>query len=98
MDPSIHSPSETMVELQWSRDDVDQVGKTSLVGKLLSRKLVNRNIVKTILHKGWSLKHLMHISDLPNNMFLFSFDEAMNCSRVMDGRPWMVMGSLFPIT
>lgn len=83
-------------EVEWSNGVDDSLWKCVLIGKLMSSKSVNKNMMKTMLVKGWSVRDLK-ITEMESNIFIFSFRSENDRNRVLRNRPWTVTGILLLI-
>lgn len=82
---------ELTVELDQDRAESIDIAKRSLVGKILSGRLLNRGAVKTILSKAWGDLVGLQITDLGPNIYMFTFAEEKDVVEVMKRGPWFVM-------
>ncbi|KAK1555502.1 hypothetical protein Q3G72_027318 [Acer saccharum] len=60
----------------------------SLVGKILSRRLVNREDFMRVIGKIWQVRRGVEIESVTGNIFSFHFSDLEDRSRVMSGAPW----------
>ena len=97
-------------ELSWSvplegdivpLEDIEEakrsIASSTLVGKIICNKTVNRGAVKSILFKAWGEPDSMSIADLGPNTFMFTFTEEDTPKRIMEESPWNVMGHLLSL-
>ena len=77
--------------------DVEQTGKSiissTLVGKIICNKVLNRGVVKNILVKAWGEPISLSITDLGPNTYMFNFIEEETPKKIMEEGPWNVMGT-----
>lgn len=85
------------VDLEWVDDSQASITKSTLIGKLMVKKIYTSATIRPMLLKGWNLRKTVHISDLSNNMYMFSFEDGVDCNRVLQGRPWMLLGHLLQL-
>lgn len=64
---------EVTIELEPEKGTFEEQAKCSLVGKILSEKVLNRGTVKSIITKAWGNLDDLKISDLGPNIYLFVF-------------------------
>ncbi|KAJ1392784.1 Ribonuclease H-like superfamily [Sesbania bispinosa] len=64
----------------------------TLIGKIISHKVLNRNTTKTMILKGWGQKCDVSISDIGPNCYLFHFNGKQAMKKVIREAPWNVMG------
>lgn len=92
MEDTVDLSGDGALEFEWLAES--EVCNRTVVGKLLARKFINRNVMKYMLLKGWNLKNDVNIREVENNIFIFSFDSMDDCYRVMRDRPWLITGAL----
>ena len=82
-------------------EDVEQGEKpvitTTLVGKIICNKTLNKGAVKDILRKAWGEPTSLSIADLGPNCFMFNFTEDKTPKKIMEDSPWNVMGQLLSL-
>ncbi|KAJ1403457.1 hypothetical protein SESBI_27298 [Sesbania bispinosa] len=71
--------------------------KYTLIGKIISRKLINKTTTKTMILKGWGALDKVTISDVGPNKFLFHFSDEDLMKKVIREAPWNVLGNLLSI-
>lgn len=96
MEEEVGSSSEAFVEIDWNNVEDEVPIKCSLIGKLMSSKSVNRSTMRNMLIRGWNVKDFK-ITEMENNIFLFSFEKESDRSRILRNRPWTVTGILLVI-
>jgi hypothetical protein len=72
-------------------------GTLCLVGKLLSDRIVSKEIIKSTLLRGWKLTGPSTFKVLGANLFIIEFKHAWDKSNVLEGRPWIFEGNLFAV-
>ncbi|KAK9990952.1 hypothetical protein SO802_025937 [Lithocarpus litseifolius] len=68
---------------------------TGLVGKLLSDRVINKNVIKAIILKAWRTSKSVQIVDLKENIFFFKFACEGDKKRILELGPWNIEG--FPL-
>ncbi|TXG70630.1 hypothetical protein EZV62_005565 [Acer yangbiense] len=68
-----------------------------LVGKILSRKRVNRDAFMRVIGKIWQVKQGMDMESVAGNIFKFNFRDEHDLNRVMAGSPWSFDGALIAL-
>lgn len=63
--------------------------KSFLVGKLLTQKHFNREVLKHTLRRLWRPKAEVSISDGVDGRFIFAFNSPEERARVVNGGPWL---------
>ncbi|KAK1587054.1 hypothetical protein Q3G72_009090 [Acer saccharum] len=61
---------------------------SSLVGKVLSKKLVNREVFMRVIGRIWQVKKGVEIESLIGNIFSFHFADKEDRCKVLSGAPW----------
>ena len=83
-------------------EDVEEKGtaviSSTLVGKIICSKILNRNIVKSIIAKAWGEPDSLYISKLGLNTYMFNFIEEDIPKNEMDDSPWNVMDHFVKLT
>lgn len=70
----------------------------SLVGKVLSNKLINRDGFRAAIHQMWRTIRGVQIESLGGNKFIFHFGSTEDRRRVLYGGPWSFDRSLIVLT
>lgn len=73
------------------------LAKRSLVGKVLTNKMLNRGAVKAILLKAWGEPDGVQVTDMGTNLFLFTFPTVKDTIEVATRSPWYVMNHLLSL-
>lgn len=82
------------IDLDWSNESVKEAGSRTLVGRVMTKRNLNRGTVKSMILKAWNLKNGVQIVDGENGCFLFSFEDYGECARVLRDRPWLILSYL----
>ncbi|XP_042958054.1 uncharacterized protein LOC122293569 [Carya illinoinensis] len=64
-------------------------GDKSLVGKLISDRKVNKEVIRSTMNKVWRLAGSFTFHDILPNLFVVTFDNQKDRQRVLDGKPWL---------
>lgn len=88
---------DAFVDLEWNDTNVRNVGKRTLIRKIMTNRKLNRVTVKSMILKGWNPKKEVKIIEEEDGVFLFSFEDNADCGRVLRDRPWLIMGFLLLI-
>ncbi|XP_075511118.1 uncharacterized protein LOC142546988 [Primulina tabacum] len=78
-------------ELVFESSDIqtpDQNSEFCLVGRFLTDRLINFNIMRNRLAEIWRPVRGMAVKEIRPNIYLFQFFHSMDLSRIMDGGPW----------
>ncbi|KAL7168773.1 hypothetical protein ACSBR2_033920 [Camellia fascicularis] len=73
---------------------LDAVFPSSLIGKVLAPKTLNKNVVSSIIAGAWKVHGTLNISHWSNNVFLFQFLEEDDQNQILCDGPWSLIGSL----
>ncbi|OMO73272.1 hypothetical protein CCACVL1_17357 [Corchorus capsularis] len=68
-----------------------QVRKHSLVGKIVSDKVVKLGPLRAIIAKAWPLREMVEIYELEVSTFLFIFKDERDKFKVLKQGPWSIM-------
>ncbi|XVE96179.1 hypothetical protein REPUB_Repub02eG0199500 [Reevesia pubescens] len=75
------------VEKSWVEDTLKE-SKNCLVGKILSRKVVNLEEMKYVLTKVWKLKSDLLLREIGEKIFIFQFENLLGKNRIYLSQPW----------
>jgi hypothetical protein len=64
---------------------IDDGGKSCLVGKLLTDRIIGKDTIKSTLIRGWRPSGTMVFKNLGDNLFLMEFEHVWDKSRVLEG-------------
>ena len=70
-------------------------GKACIVGKLIANHMVNKEIIRNTLLRWWKPQGNLSFKVLGENLFLIEFTDPMDKEHVLEGRLWVLEGSLF---
>lgn len=80
---------ETLVDVDGSAAiDVERRLETSLIGKIFVKRIIPRDVLIKELRLVWHVEEGFDVEVLGKNIFLFSFDKAAVCNRILRGGPW----------
>jgi hypothetical protein len=85
-------------EVEIQTRDVTKIvnrGQSCVVGKLMSKRVVCKETLKTKLKGWWKLSGTVTFKVLGGNLFLIEFELAKDKKRVLEGGPWEFEGNLF---
>lgn len=83
-----------LLDLDWKDSEISLLRNRTLIGRLVAERMVNKNTVKTMIHKAWSLQKGLSIVEVNGYTFKFCFEHVEDCERVLRGRPWLILGFL----
>lgn len=78
---------EDILDLDWNCANVQETRERTLIGKVMTKRNLNRNTVKSMILKGWNAKKEVRVVDGDNGVFLFSFEDKEEYVRVLRGTP-----------
>ncbi|KAK7841994.1 hypothetical protein CFP56_014425 [Quercus suber] len=81
-----------IIKLKASEKAAEELVNTGLVGKLLSDRVINKNVIKAIILKAWRTSRSVQIVDLKENIFLFKFACEGDRKRILELGPWNFEG------
>ncbi|KAK9276799.1 hypothetical protein L1049_006335 [Liquidambar formosana] len=82
-----------VLELVPDVDTSAAMASLSLVGKLISSRIVNKHVVRGIFSKAWNISNGFSFTILDSNTFLFGFSKELVHDRMLNFGPWSVMGA-----
>lgn len=86
---ALTSTEEDIIDFGGDTDEaVDEKLDLRLVGRVLTTKPLNFDVVRRTLTHIWSLKEGVVIRALGSNLFLFQFFHWRDRDKVLAGRPW----------
>lgn len=88
---------ETTIELEDVAVGSTETAGRTRVGKILTRKILNKNAVRTICGAAWGESLEVKISYMGPNMYLFSFPSAEIAQVIMQKSPWAVMNNIMSL-
>ena len=86
---------EEKVQLTISSSHI--ISKLIIVGKIISKKILNKNTIKDMVRKSRNVDEDLIIADLSPNFFIFTFLNFGKAKEVLLKSPWNVMGYLLNI-
>lgn len=72
------------LQLNWSNAEVKEAGSRTLIGRILTKRNLNKNTVKLMIIKACTLKSEVKIIEGENRCLLFSFGDFTECARVFE--------------
>ena len=69
-------------------------GRTCMVAKLVSDRLISKETIKTSLKGWWIISGSLSFKVLGENLFLIELKKMEDKERVLEGRPWVFEGNL----
>ncbi|KAF7825904.1 reverse transcriptase [Senna tora] len=83
-----------VLELEAEEAVAQKGANHQVVGTILSEKVVNKKLVRTLVAKAWGEPAGLTVMDLGVNSFIFSFESEDQALRILNGGPWSIMGSI----
>ena len=69
-------------EVEW----ITVQGNNCLVGKLISKCLIGKDLIRKTLIRGWRLSESLSFKVVGENMFLMEFEDEWGKLRVLEGK------------
>ncbi|XVF20671.1 hypothetical protein REPUB_Repub12eG0021900 [Reevesia pubescens] len=76
-----------IIEQEWVEETLE-MGKSCLLGKLLSRRNTNLEAMKAVFSKLWRTQSGLQIKEVGEKLFLFKFKDEVEKDRVLVNQPW----------
>ena len=86
-----------VVPLEEVEEKETSVITSTLVGKVICNKILNRGAVKNILFQAWGEPQTLTTTDLGPNTYIFNFTDEETPKKIMEESPWNVMGHLLSL-
>ncbi|KAM7464937.1 hypothetical protein LguiB_012499 [Lonicera macranthoides] len=83
-----------IVSLEDDARTVEQLSKYTLIGKIISEKVLNRTGVRNVILSIWKTSEEVYVSCWKGNVYVFKFSSESDREKIWKERPWSVMGSL----
>ena len=84
---------DVLVDKEWI-DVPSEVSKNCLLRKILMRKLVNLEAMKTVFMKVWNMSSGLTIREVGERLHVFQFNDGIAKDRVLQKQPWSLNRSL----
>jgi hypothetical protein len=68
-----------------------------MVGKLLSERSINKEIIKTPMVRAWQPTGSVSFETLGSNLFLIDLENLWDKDRILEGQPWTFDGDLLSL-
>ncbi|XP_060673331.1 uncharacterized protein LOC132803803 [Ziziphus jujuba] len=81
------------LELEADEENAHRLSQLWLVGKVLSPKIVKKNIVQSIIRHVWFTDEEVRVDHLHPNVFLFCLKSVLDRNRIWRKRPWSINGA-----
>lgn len=88
---------EAVIELEDTDAVSEELANRTLVGKILSKKMLNKGAVRAICSAAWGEASEVKVSDMGLNMFLFTFPSEEIIKNIMARSPWAVMNYIMSL-
>ncbi|XP_040994394.1 uncharacterized protein LOC121240945 [Juglans microcarpa x Juglans regia] len=69
--------------------------KRSLVGKIISNRVISKEVVRRTMEKIWRVGKLLEFHEFRANSFIITFANPGDKNRVLGGKPWQFDNCLF---
>lgn len=78
---------EATIELEDVAEESEDLAKKTLVGKILTKKILNKGAVRAICNTAWGEAAEVKVSDMGPNIFMFTFPSREIAQNVMIRSP-----------
>ncbi|KAK2986148.1 hypothetical protein RJ640_026472 [Escallonia rubra] len=85
--------NEEFIELESDELNASEEAAMTLIVKAITTKTIYLKALQTILSKAWNPSKGMKIQQIHVNMFSISFKHEWDRKRILESRPWSIMGS-----
>ncbi|XP_042942844.1 uncharacterized protein At4g02000-like [Carya illinoinensis] len=76
------------------REDVQQKGDRSLIGKVCTERGVGRDVIAKTMARIWRISKRAIFQEVERNVFVITFATHADKQRIMEGRPWLFDNAL----
>lgn len=83
-----------LMDLSLSDPLLPSFNEHTMIGQVISDKLVNFKAIKTILLNAWDYGSEIHITPLDRKKFVVSFPQVQDKNKVIAASPWAVKGCI----
>ncbi|OMO59554.1 reverse transcriptase [Corchorus capsularis] len=84
--------TELEIVLESQEEDVREATKFTVIGKIISKKPLNRRGVIGVLQSIWPRKEILTIREMGQNLYAISFVNQQFMEDALANGPWSVMG------
>lgn len=88
---------EAMIELEDTTEESTELATRTLVGKILTKKMLNKGAVRAICNTTWGEAADAKVSDMGPNVFMFTFPSKDIAQNVLLKSPWVVMNNILSL-
>jgi hypothetical protein len=74
-----------------------QRGRSCMVGKLLSERIISKEVLKVPMVRAWKPTGSVSFKTLGPNLFLIDLENWWDKDHILDGRPWTFDGDLLSL-
>ena len=71
-----------------SVEETSKGRKNCLIGKLLSKRMVNIEAMRNVLYKVWKLEAGLVIKEVGDRIYVFQFEAEHEKDRILIRQPW----------
>lgn len=92
-DPTVSNIiEEDLLELSINDDTQNVLNEYSIIGSVISDKVLNFRAIKSILTSSWNLGSYVQITALDQNLLACTFQNLADKDRILAEGPWAVKG------
>ena len=85
--------SKVVIEKDWI-EEIAEARRNCLIGKLLTKRILNLEVMRSVLHKVWKLEGGLEIKEVDDKVHVFQFQDETEKDRVLVRQPWSFNKSL----
>ncbi|XWS30332.1 hypothetical protein CRYUN_Cryun24cG0108200 [Craigia yunnanensis] len=85
--------SEVVINKVWV-EETENTRKNCLIGKVLTKRIINQEAIRTVFYKIWKLASWLTINEVGDKVFIFKFDDEYEKDKVLVKQPWLFNKSL----
>lgn len=82
------------LELSFNEPTFNKLSSHTLIGKLITNKIVNFKAIDNVLQTTWNLGVNVSIKPIDRNMISYTFRKASDRDRIKETGPWSIKGAL----
>lgn len=92
--PTHHFLEDDLLDLSINEEQHETFNDLTLIGSIVSDRVLNFRAVKAILLSAWNLGPFIQITALNRNLIACIFTRAADRDRILNSGPWAVKGHI----
>lgn len=93
-DPKLFIIEDDLLDLFINEDSNNIFNELTILGSIISDKVLNFKAIKMILLSAWNLGPQVQITALDRNLISYSFSKGQDIVRILNMGPWAVKGHI----